>query len=184
MDDTKLLKDQQIPNIDLAYEHLVNSKISSIALPNQNGNLLKLNRSDTFRLIFYFYPMTGHPNKKLPANWHQIPGVKGCTLLNCKFRDNYENFIRLNSVPIGITTQTIEEIKEMTMRLNIQFDILSDLNLELANKLSLPTFVHENRTFFKKLTIVVEKNTIKKVFYPVLHLDKHVDDIIKWLKNN
>ena len=89
--------------------------------------------------------MTGNPKKKLPDNWENIPGTSGCTLQNCYFRDNYENLIQLNALPIGISTQSIEEIKEMTLRLGIQFDIISDFKQELINEFSLPTFEVEKK---------------------------------------
>ena len=50
---------------------------------------MQLNRKDTFRLVIYFYSMTGNPNKKLPKNWDKIPGARGCTLENSFFRDNF-----------------------------------------------------------------------------------------------
>ena len=184
MDGTKLQKDQPNPSNDSACEHLQYMLLPKISLPNQQGNLLQLNRSDTFRLVIYFYSLTGHPKKKLPENWNQIPGAKGCTLENCIFRDNYENFIELNALPIGISTQTIEEIKEMTDRLGIQYDILSDSNLDCINKLSLPTFSINNRIFIKRLTIIVEKNRITKVFFPIFSINKHVNEVLKWLKEN
>ena len=77
MDDTKLGKDQLIPENDNTYDHLLNMSLPQISLPNQEGNLLKLYRSDTFRLVIYFYPMTGNPKKKLPNNWENIPGTSG-----------------------------------------------------------------------------------------------------------
>ena len=184
MDDTKLGKDQLIPENDNTYDHLLNMSLPQISLPNQEGNLLKLYRSDTFRLVIYFYPMTGNPKKKLPNNWENIPGTSGCTLQNCFFRDNYENLIQLNALPIGISTQSIEEIKEMTLRLGIQFDILSDSKQELTNSLFLPTFEVEKKVYLKRLTIIVEKNIVKKVFYPVNSVNKHIDEIIRWLKKH
>ena len=65
MDDTKLRKDQLIPENDNPCDHLLNKTLPQISLPNQEGNLLKLYRSDTFRLVIYFYPMTGNPKKKI-----------------------------------------------------------------------------------------------------------------------
>ena len=62
MDDTKLQKDQPIPSNDSA-KHLQFMPLPKISLPNQHGNLLQLNRSDTFRLVIYFYSLTGHPEK-------------------------------------------------------------------------------------------------------------------------
>ncbi len=181
MDDTNFMKDQPIDEVKRVIKSLVNKPLPSISLPNQGGNLLKLNRTDTFRLVVYFYSMTGNPNKKLPKNWKQIKGASGCTLENCLFRDNYDKLIQLNALPIGVSTQSLDDIKEMTLRLNIKYDILSDLNLLCTNTLALPTFSIDNKTYIKRITIIVENNIIKKVFYPVVSINKHVDDIIKWL---
>ncbi len=184
MDKNKFTKNIIDPENNESCVHLLGKSLPEISLSNQDGNLLKLNRSDTFRLVIYFFSLTGHPEKKLPYNWEKIPGAKGCTLENYNFSINYDNFIKLNSLPIGISTQSINDIKEMSKRLGIQYDILSDNNLKLANKLSLPTFSIKNRVFIKKLTIVVEKNIIIKVFYPIVSINKHVNEVLQWLKVN
>ena len=173
-----------IPENDGTANHLEKSSIPSISLPNQEGNFLRLDRSDTFRMILYFFPMTGRPDMPLPENWNSIPGASGCTLETCKFRDQYDDLIALNAVPIGISTQTIEYNKEMTKRLGVQFDVLSDENLELKKTLNLPTFSIKNKIYLKRLTLIIEKKIVKKVFYPIYPIDKHVDDIIVWLKEN
>ena len=69
---------------------LKNKNFPNISLPNQDGNLLNLHRLDTFRMVLYFYPMTGRPDRPLPDNWNNIPGAKGCTIQTCSFRDNYD----------------------------------------------------------------------------------------------
>ena len=43
-------------------------------------------------------------------------------------------------------------------------------------------FFEEN--FNKRLTIIVEKNIISKVFFPILSINKHVNDVIGWLEEN
>ena len=100
-----------IPAQDGACDHHLNMEIPSISLPTTNGNLLKLNRTDTFRLVVYCYPMTGHPERSLPENWNYIPGARGCTLQTCSFRDNYDEMIINNALPIGISTQSVEDIR-------------------------------------------------------------------------
>ena len=121
-------------------KHLKNKSFPNISLPNQEGNLLRLHRLDTFRMILYLFPMTGRPDRPLPNNWNNIPGAKGCTYETCLFRDNYDQIISSNALPIGISTQTVDDNKEMTRRLKIPYDILSDEKLELKSALSLPTF--------------------------------------------
>ena len=65
---------------------------------------------------------------------------------------------------IGICSQTVEYNKEMTTRLGIPFDVLSDAKLELKNALNLPTFSIKNKIYLKRLTLIVEK--IVKFFIP------------------
>ena len=173
-----------IPEDDGAADHLKNINIPSISLQNQEGNLLRLDRSDTFRIILYFFSMTGRPDMPLPENWNTIPGASGCTLQTCEFRDNYDDLVSLNAVPIGISSQTVNYNKEMTSRLVVPFDVLSDENLELKNALNIPTFSLKNKIYFKRLTLIIEKKIVKKVFYPIYPIEKHVDDIIAWLKEN
>ena len=163
---------------------LKNNNFPNISLPNQDGNLLNLDRLDTFRMVLYFYPMTGRPDKPLPDNWNNIPGAKGCTIQTCLFRDSYDEIISLNAVPIGISTQSVDDNKEMTNRLKIPYDILSDDKLELSDELNIPTFSVESKVFLKRITLIVEKKIIKKVFYPINDINKHIEDVLKWLKEN
>lgn len=177
-------KELPIPKDDGSSDHLKNLKIPSIALPNQDGHLLKLNRSDTFRIVLYCYPMTGSPNRLLPDSWNLIPGASGCTSETCSIRDNYDQILNLNAIPIGITTQSFEDIKEMVLRLKVNHDVLSDIHLDFANQLKLPTFKIENKVFLKRLTLIIEKSIIKKTFYPIFPANKHIYEVIEWLKKN
>ena len=184
MEYSDLLKDIQVPEDDGGCNHLPNLILPEISLPNQDGNDLRLNRTDTFRIILYFFPMTGRPDRLLPKDWNLIPGAKGCTSQTCSFRDKYDEIISLNTVPIGVSTQSIEDLKEMTTRLSVPFDILSDADLKLKNLLNLPTFSIKEKIYIKRLTLVIEKNLIKKVFYPIFSPENHINDLIQWLKSN
>tara|TARA_Y100000590_G_C15426684_1_gene903524 strand:+ start:51 stop:605 length:555 start_codon:yes stop_codon:yes gene_type:complete len=184
MNNANLTNDKVTPIDDGACNHLTNLKIPAISLPNQYGNLLKLNRTDTFRIILFCYSMTGNPKQKLPTNWGKIPGAVGCTSENCSIRDNYDEIVALNAIPIGICSQSSEDIREMVIRLNIQYDVLSDSRLAFSNLLNLPTFEADSKIYIKRLTLIVEKSTIKKFFYPVFPADKHIYEVIEWLKAN
>ncbi|MDC0057974.1 peroxiredoxin [Pelagibacteraceae bacterium] len=173
-----------IPEDDSSINHLKNLNLPNIALLNQEGNYLQLDRSDTFRIVLYFFPMTGRPDMPLPNNWNKIPGASGCTLQTCNFRDSYDDLIILNAVPIGVSTQSVQHNKEMINRLGVQFDVLSDAKLELKNTLNLPTFSVKNKIYLRRLTLIIEKKIVKKVFYPIFSVNKHIDDVLKWLKEN
>ncbi len=164
--------------------NLLNTIFPNISLPNQDGNLLNLHRLDTFRMVLYFYPMTGRPDRPLSNNWNNIPGAKGCTIQTCSFRDSYDELISLNAVPIGISTQDINDNKEMTTRLNVPYDVLSDEKLILGNELNIPTFSVDSKIFLKRITLIVDNKIIKKVFYPINNINKHIEEVLKWLKEN
>ena len=53
MDLTKLPDNLPVPDDDGACNHLTNFTIPPISLPNKDGNLLRLNRLDTFRIVLY-----------------------------------------------------------------------------------------------------------------------------------
>ena len=184
MDLTKLPDDLPIPEDDGACNHLTNFTIPPISLPNQDGNLLRLNRLDTFRIVLYCYPMTGRPDRPLPPNWDSIPGARGCTPQTCDFRDNCDEIVSLNAIPIGVSTQPVDDLKEMVTRLGVTYDVVSDINLKFAEKLNLPTFIIDDIVFLKRTTLIIEKSVIKKVFYPIFPPNKHINEVIKWLKIN
>ena len=163
---------------------LKNKNFPNISLPNQDGNLLNLYRLDTFRMVLYFYPMTGRPDRPLPNNWNNIPGAKGCTIQTCSFRDKYDEIISLNAVPIGISSQSVDYNKEMTSRLKVPYDVLSDEKLELSNELNIPTFSVDSKIFLKRITLIVETKIIKKVFFPINRIDQHIKEVLKWLQEN
>ena len=163
---------------------LENTNFPNISLPNQDGNLLNLHRPDTFRMVLYFYPMTGRPDRPLPDNWNNIPGAKGCTIQTCSFRNKYDEIISLNAVPIGISSQNVDDNKEMTTRLKVPYDVLSDEKLELSKELNIPTFLVDSKFFLKRITLIVEKKIIKKIFYPINDINKHIEEVLKWLKTN
>ncbi|MDC0498504.1 peroxiredoxin [Alphaproteobacteria bacterium] len=173
-----------IPENEGDMNILKNKSFPNISLPNQDGQSLNLHRPDTFRMVLYFYPMTGRLDRPLPDNWNNIPGAKGCTFQTCSFRDNYDEIISLNAVPIGISSQSVDDNKEMTSRLKVPYDVLSDEKLELSKELNIPTFSVNSKFFLKRITLVVEKKIIKKVFYPINDINKHIEEVLKWLKAN
>ena len=153
-----LPSDLPVPKDDGACKHLLNTNLPLVSLANQDGNLLKLKRNDTFRIVLYCFPMTGHPEKSLPKGWNNIPGARGCTPQTCSFRDHYDDLMKLNAIPIGLSTQSVEDLKEMTNRLKIPYDIISDANLQFANLIKLPTFKVDEKVFIKRLTLIIQSS--------------------------
>ena len=64
-----IFRDKQI------IKNLTNISFPNISLKNQNNIYLNLHRFDTFRLVLYFFSMTGRPDRALPKNWNKINGA-------------------------------------------------------------------------------------------------------------
>ena len=171
-----------VPLDDGACDHLPGMKVPDLALHSTKGRMVNLTEQRAERVIVYAYPRTGAPGTEVPANWDAIPGARGCTPQSCSMRDHYQEVKALGAEILGLSTQTTEYQKEMTERLRLPFEVLSDAELKLTHALNLPTFDFDGMTLIKRLTLVVKNGRIEKVFYPVFPPDKHGEQVVAWLK--
>jgi peroxiredoxin len=135
-------------------------------------------------IVIFAYPMTGEPGKALPTDWISIPGAAGCTLETCGFRDHYDELSDLGCSVFGLSTQPTQVQVEAKERLGLQFEILSDFDLELTRGMRLPTMGPDGIPMIKRLTLVCEAGEVLHVFYPVFPPDKHADEVVTWIRNN
>jgi peroxiredoxin len=136
------------------------------------------------RLILYVYPSaTGTADLPAPG-WKDIPGAFGCTAESCAFRDRKKSFEALGVTVMGVSAQTTEAQKGFAGRKEINFPLLSDHELKLADELHLPTFTAGDLRLYKRLTMVAESGRIVKVFYPVFPPDTHPADVLSWVEQH
>ncbi len=169
-----------IPNDDGACNHLIELEFPSIELNCTNGNLINIAQLTGYTVI-YIYPMTAQPNVALPEGWDSIPGARGCTPQSCGFRDSHDKLAKYTRL-FGLSNQTTEYQQETKSRLYLPFELLSDSDFILKQKLLLPTFTVEGIERYKRLTLIIHNNIIKKVFYPVFPPDKNAEAVLNWLE--
>ena len=89
----------------------------------------------------------------------------------------------------GLSTQSTAYQREAAARLRLPFPLLSDADLTLTHALKLPAFdidlapAYEGggyRTLLRRLTLVVSRGVIEKVFYPVFPPDRHAGEVLAW----
>ena len=126
--------------------------------------------------------MTGRLDKPLPVDWDQIPGARGCPSQSCSYRDLYAGLklLRVNNL-YGLSTQNTEYQKEVVKRLNLPYEILSELILKPKTELNLSTFNVNGMILLKRLTMVIEKDKIIRVFYPEFLPDGNANTVLNWL---
>jgi peroxiredoxin len=157
-------------------------RLPPISLASTSGAVVDLTALSG-RTVVYCYPMTGKPDRSLPAGWDEIPGARGCTPQSCSFRDHHAELRALGASVFGLSTQDTDYQSEAATRLHLPFALLSDSDLAFAGALDLPTFEVEGMVLLKRLTLIIDEGWIEKVFYPVFPPDRSAEEVVEWLEN-
>ena len=177
----KLPKNLPVPVDDGACAHLLELNVPPVLLTGISGKSTDLSSIEGTGVIF-FYPMNGRPDSSPMIGWNDIPGARGCTPQVCSIRDKYATFEALNVKVFGVSSQTLTDQKEASIRLLLPFELLNDTQLKLTKAMNLPTFNYESSTYIKRITLIMIDGVIKKIFYPVFPPDKNILDVIKWIE--
>jgi peroxiredoxin len=157
-------------------------RLPPVSLASTSGEVVDLSALPG-RTVVYCYPMTGKPDRSLPAGWDEIPGARGCTPQSCSFRDHHAELRALGASVFGLSTQDTDYQSEAATRLHLPFALLSDSDLAFAGALDLPTFEVEGMVLLKRLTLIIDEGWIEKVFYPVFPPDRSAEEVVEWLEN-
>ena len=172
------------PEDDGESDHLLHMIIPKMVLPSTIEDILDISKIKTNFLILYFFPRMMSPRENIPSGWNEIPGARGCTPQNIAITKHVRDLEKYQAVSIGISTQRIEELIELSTLRTFSHILVSDNKLKFREKLCIPTFSFNNKTLYKRLTLIVKNSEIIKVFYPIFPPDKHVLEILKWFEEN
>jgi len=173
-----------VPVDDGAADGFVGSMIPAISLVSTEGGLYDLEAAAAGRLVVYVYPRTGRPGEPLPDGWDEIPGALGCTPQSCAFRDHLHEFAKLRAAVVGVSAQSSAEQAEFAEREHIPYPLLSDSEMQLHSRLTLPTFQADGILLYKRLTFIACRGKIEKVFYPVFPPEQNAAEVLAWLAAN
>lgn len=97
----------------------INDPAPDFALPDQDGNVLRLSEQRGRRLLLVFYPGDDTPV---------------CTRQLCDYRDGLESFADLGVTVIGISADDADSHRAFRQKHGLPFTLLSDKGLEVAEK--------------------------------------------------
>jgi peroxiredoxin len=170
-----------VPVDDGAAAHLVGMAVPPVRLRSTLGRMVDLASLTAPRTVIYAYPMTGVPGQALPEGWDMIPGARGCTPQSCGFRDHHAELAALGAEVFGLSTQSTDYQREMSERLHLPFEVLSDAEFELSDALRLPTFTVAGMRLLKRQTLILRDRYIEHVFYPVFPPNESAAKVLGWL---
>jgi peroxiredoxin len=180
-DYTTLPQNLPAPQDDGAADHLPGMAVPAIVLDSSRGPV-DLAELAAERAVVYIYPHTGAPGEPLPEGWDAFPGARGCTPESCGFRDHAAGLAAAGARVAGLSGQTRAQQVEFAERAGMPFPVIADPEMRLRDALSLPTFALHGTTYLRRLTLVAERGTIVKAFYPVFPPDTHADSVLEWLR--
>jgi peroxiredoxin/putative methionine-R-sulfoxide reductase with GAF domain len=176
-----LPSDLPMPIDDGASDHLVGTEVPRLTLDSSQGPV-DLAELAAERAVHYIYPRTGKPGQPAPPGWDDVPGARGCTPESCGFRDHAAELAALGSRVAGLSAQTLDDQIEFATRNRMPFPVIADPERKLGAALRLPTFDFDGATLYIRITLVAERGSIVKVFYPVFPPDRAAEEVLTWLR--
>jgi peroxiredoxin len=169
---------------DGACRHLAGAAMPPLRLPLALGGVLDLAATTASRRIVVCFSVTAEPGKTLPAAWNDEADSKDSTPQLSAFRDVIESFKDLGADVVGLSAQTSDFQRELSVRLGLRFALVSDAKGEAQQALKLPTYQSGGVTMLRRLTLVVRDGVVEHVFYPVVSLEGHARQVLDWLEAN
>jgi thioredoxin-dependent peroxiredoxin len=146
-------------------------KVGSVApdftLPSQSG--VMVNFKDfigTKPVVLFFYPKDDTP---------------GCTKEACAFRDDYDQFEKLDAEVIGISSDSVESHRRFAKKHDLPFTLLSDEVGQVRKRYGVR---NSFGLFPGRMTYVIdEEGVVRLIFSSQLGVEQHVEEALKALQS-
>ncbi len=139
-------------------------------LEDSNGKKIKLSDYRGKYIVLYFYPKNNTP---------------GCTREACDFRDQIDEFSKLNAIILGISFDPIDSHKQFKEKFGLPFLLLSDRDRLVAEKYG--TF-GEKKLYGRKLfgiirsTFLIDPEGIIVKTWRKVKVKDHIEEVLTDLK--
>ena len=114
------------------------------ALPDQNGEPVRLSDLRGRRVVVYFYPKADTP---------------GCTTQACGIRDHAADYDAADALVLGISPDTVKDVKTFADKFDLRFRLLADADHAVAEAYGVWVEKHRSgRTYWgnERTTFVVD----------------------------
>jgi len=137
-----------------------------LVLPDQTGTPRSLAQLRGSRpAVVYFYPKDNTP---------------GCTAQACAFRDEFDDFRKLDAIVIGISSDTPESHAAFAKRFRLPFVLLSDVSGLARALFGVPKTLG---LFPGRVTYVIDASGIvRRIFSSQLQATRHIREALDALR--
>ena len=147
----------------------IGSEAPDFVLPGAGDQLVKLSDFRGKRVVLYFYP------KDMTA---------GCTDEACQFRDEHTTFEALNTVIIGISTDSLKRHEKFIAKYNLPFILLSDEEhkvAELYDVWQLKKMYGKEYMGIVRSTFVIDEQGILTKEWRKVKVKGHIEEALEYI---
>ena len=145
------------------------TKAPAFALPDKDGNIVKLEDFAGKKLVLYFYPKDNTP---------------GCTRQACAFASLYDGFKDKNVAVVGVSKDSTASHQKFAEKYGLPFVLLSDPELEAIKAYD----VWQEKKLYGKVsfgvvrtTYIIDENGMIEKTMPKVNPDTNAIDILEYL---
>jgi peroxiredoxin Q/BCP len=149
---------------------VLNHVVPDFSLPSTNGKEISLSSLQGKNVVLYFYPRDC---------------TSGCTLEGQHFRDNFDEFKKLNTVILSISRDNLKLHQKFKLEQSFQFELLSDAEEKLCQLFN----VMKEKSMYGKKFMGIERSTflIDKVGMLIhewrgVKVNGHVEEVLSKVK--
>jgi peroxiredoxin Q/BCP len=107
--------------------------------------------------------------------------TKGCTKESCQYRDRTQEFAKLDTVILGISTDKLDAQQQFTEKEHLNFPLLADPDKKVTKAYGV---LNAERGFANRVTFVIDKKGIVRKIYKRVDPEKNPDEVLAWIKEN
>lgn len=161
-------------------ESLLGQPLPALRLACTTGGVLDLAKLAIEPLVVFVHPGT-ETSRTVPQDPDGLLG-SGCTLQSGVFREHVTSFAGRRFNVVGINARPPEEQRRFCRRERLQFPLLSDAEMKLADAIDLPTTLSRaGERVYSRITFIAHEGVIDRVFYPVPIPRRNALDVLAWL---
>lgn len=147
----------------------VGDSAPDFAIPNQNGEIIRLTDYSDKKLIIFFYPKDNTP---------------GCTAESCNLKDNYSDLLEKGFEVVGVSADNEASHQKFITKFSLPYHLLADTNKEMIKSYGVwgeKKFMGKVYDGIHRTTFVINNGLIEKIFLKV-KTKEHSNQIIESYK--
>jgi thioredoxin-dependent peroxiredoxin len=145
----------------------VGKPFPNFSLPNQDGEVVRLNDFTGKWLVVYVYPKDDTP---------------GCTIQGKSFTATKEDFQKANIEVVGVSADDVESHKNFCNKFGFTIDLLADTGGELLKAAGVEQSEYKGTMYWNRTSFVIDPNGILRKVYTSVKPEGHEAVLLQDIK--